>query len=184
MSDKASNEMSLRRATIYAAIFSIASYAIAAGLALSTGLYAINIFADPILNLTVPLIILSVGIQIINRKLGPLLIGLISAALYAVSFLFFIAIPLVLIALIVELLTRLMGYRSLKAVVTYTCIAGGLEGVLSTLLALYMIRVPAPVVTSIYIWIGMSITMFLESAVMGVIAYFITSYLIKSGVVK
>ncbi|AAK40514.1 hypothetical protein SULI_05840 [Saccharolobus solfataricus] len=184
MNDKSSSQISIRRAVIYAAVFSIASYAVAAGLALSTGLFAVNIFADPILNLTVPLILLSIGIQVINRKLGPIFIGLISAGLYAVSFLPFIAIPLIIIALIVEGVTRVMGYRSLKAVITYTAIAGGLEGVLSTLLALYMVKVPAPVITSAYIWTGVAVGMFAESALMGLISFYIVSYLIRAGVIK
>ncbi|AOL16176.1 hypothetical protein BFU36_04985 [Sulfolobus sp. A20] len=184
MNGKHESTMSIKKASVYAAIFSVASYAVAAAIALSSGLYAVNIFADPILNLTVPLLIISVGIQIINRTYGPLLIGLISAVLYTISFLPFIAIPLLLIAIIVEVITRFMGYRSLKSVIIYTTIAGGLEGILSTLLALYMIKVPAPVVTALYIWVGVSIGMFAESALMGFIAYQISSYLIKSGIVK
>ncbi|WP_338599752.1 hypothetical protein V6M85_10580 [Sulfolobus tengchongensis] len=184
MNDKPTNYISLKRALVYAVVFSIASYAVAAGFSLSTALYAISIFADPLLNLTVPLILLSVGIQVINRKLGPILIGLISAGLYAVSFLPFIAIPLIIISFIVEGITRIMGYRSLKAVVTYTSIAGGLEGVLSTILALYMVKVPAPIVTSPYIWTAVSIGMFIESALMGLIAFYIVSYLIKIGVIR
>ncbi len=179
--------MDTRRKLIYAVAFSVVSFVISAALSLGVGGYVLNVFFDPILNLTLPLIVVMVGIQAINDKMGPLYIGLITAVLFIVFFLPFITIPWIIIAVVVEFLTRKIGYRGLKAVVTYTTITGALEGILSVALAVslftYLLpkNVPMPTPTD---WAIFSIIMIVESAVMGFISHYLGQYFIKVGIIK
>jgi len=175
--------MVARKKVLYASVFSVASFAAAAAIATTFNGYAINAFADPIANLTLPLIILAIGIQIINEKYGPLLIALVSALLYTIAFLPFLSASLLVVGIIVEIVTRKIGYRSLSSVVTYTTIAGTGEGILSTYLAYFMVKVPVPM-PGIADWVIFSVIMAIESAVMGVVSFKVGNYLIKSGVIK
>ncbi len=175
--------MESRKKVLYAAVFSVASFAAAAAIATTFNGYAINAFADPIANLTLPLIILAVGIQLINDKYGPLMIAVISALLYTIAFLPFLSVSLLVVGAIVELITRKTGYRSLRSVLTFTAIAGAGEGVLSTYLAYFMVKVPVPM-PGLLDWIIFSTIMIVESIIMGGIAFKIGEYIIKSGIIK
>lgn len=127
---------------IYASIYSVASFGVAAVMSLSLSLYALSVFLDPILTLTIPLIIISVGIQAINKRNGPLLVGLISALLYGLFFLLFLSATFLVVGIVVELVSRKVGYRGFKAVMINTTLAGGLAGVLSVLFGFLFIGVP------------------------------------------
>jgi hypothetical protein len=91
-----------RRTIIYGVVFSIASYASAAVLALSIGAYALSSFLDPIVTLTIPLILISVGLQAMNKKFSVIFLTLFNALLYAVSGLLFMVPTLVLAGIIDE----------------------------------------------------------------------------------
>lgn len=170
-----------RRQIIYAAIFSVASYAVAAGLALGTASYALSIFADPIVTLTIPLIIISIGIQAINSKYGPLIILLISAALYGISGLIFLLPALLIAGVVVEGISRIIGYRGFKAVLINTTLAGGLVGTFSVIFGILFI--PSTASQFSYLLLAIfSAVYFVESAIMGVISYYIGSFLIRSGI--
>ncbi|AWR96377.1 hypothetical protein DFR86_01640 [Acidianus sulfidivorans JP7] len=172
-----------RREIIYAAIFSVASYAVAAGLALSFAAYAISVFTDPVVTLTIPLIIASIGIQAINFKYGPLLILGISSVLYGISGLIFLLPTFLVAGVVVELVSRIIGYRGFKAVLINTTLAGGLAGVFSVVFGVLM--VPANLSTFTYYGLLIfTVIYFAESAIMGVISYYIGSFLIKSGILK
>ncbi|BBG23972.1 hypothetical protein [Sulfuracidifex tepidarius] len=175
--------METRKKVLYASVFSVASFAAAAAIATTFNGYAINAFADPIANLTLPLIILAIGIQIINEKYGPILIALISALLYTIAFLPFLSVSLLAVGIIVEIVTRKIGYRSLSAVITYTTIAGTGEGILSTYLAYFMVKVPVPM-PGLLDWVVFSVIMAIESAAMGAISFKVGNYVIRSGVIK
>ncbi|MUN28098.1 hypothetical protein [Sulfuracidifex metallicus] len=175
--------MNTKRKVLYSAVFSVASFAAAAAIASTFNGYAINAFADPIANLTLPLIILSVGIQVINDKYGPALIAVISALLYTIFYLPFLTVSLLVVGAIVELVTRKTGYRSISSVTLYTTIAGTGEGILSTYLAYFMVKVPVPM-PPLFDWVVFSIIMVVESILMGIISYKVGSYLVKTGIVK
>ncbi|MCY0851030.1 hypothetical protein [Sulfuracidifex metallicus] len=172
-----------RRLLIYSSIFSVASFGVAAVMSLSLSLYALSVFLDPILTLTIPLIIISVGIQLINQKNGPLLVGLISALLYGIFFLLFLSATFLVVGLVVEAISRKVGYRGFKAVMINTTLAGGLAGVLSVIFGFILLGIPSvhdlPILT-----LAFSLLYFGESAVMGVISNNIGKFLIKSGVIK
>lgn len=172
-----------RRQIIYAAIFSVASYAVAAGLALGIGAYAFSIFTDPIVTLTIPLIIVSVGIQAINSRYGPLLILAISAVLYGASGLIFLLPTLIIAGLVVEGVSRIIGYRGFRAVLINTTLAGGLTGFFSVVFGVLMI--PSSLSTFTYTGLAVfSAIYFVESAIMGIISYYIGSFLIRSGILR
>ncbi|MEM2663311.1 MAG: hypothetical protein QW665_08635 [Metallosphaera sp.] len=172
-----------RRLLIYSSIFSVASFGVAAVMSLSLSLYALSVFLDPILTLTIPLIIISVGIQLINEKNGPLLVGLISALLYGLFFLLFLSATFLVVGVVVEAVSRKVGYRGFKAVMVNTTLAGGLAGVLSVVFGFIFLGIPAihelPLLT-----LAFSLLDFGESAIMGVISNNIGKFLIKSGVIK
>ncbi|MCH1770935.1 MULTISPECIES: hypothetical protein [Metallosphaera] len=172
-----------RRLLIYSSIFSVASFGVAAVMSLSLSLYALSVFLDPILTLTIPLIIISVGIQLINEKNGPLLVGLISALLYGLFFLLFLSATFLVVGVVVEAVSRKVGYRGFKAVMVNTTLAGGLAGVLSVVFGFIFLGIPAihelPLLT-----LAFSLLYFGESAIMGVISNNIGKFLIKSGVIK
>ncbi|MCG3109369.1 hypothetical protein L3N51_01660 [Metallosphaera sp. J1] len=172
-----------RRLLIYSSIFSVASFGVAAVMSLSLSLYALSVFLDPILTLTIPLIIISVGIQLINQKNGPLLVGLISAILYGVFFLLFLSATFLVVGLVVEVVSRKVGYRGFRAVMINTTLAGGLAGVLSVIFGFIFLGIPnihdLPLLTLVF-----SLLYFGESAVMGIISNNIGRFLIKSGVIK
>ncbi|EZQ11070.1 MULTISPECIES: hypothetical protein [Acidianus] len=174
-----------RRTIIYAVIFSVASYAVAAGLALAFAAYAISVFTDPIVTLTIPLIIISIGVQAINKKNGPLLILLISALLYLVSGLIFLVPTFMIAGIVVELVSRLIGYRSFKAVMINTILAGSLAGIFSVVFGVLFIPPKAlPFSTFVILLSAFSGIYLVESTIMGGISYYLGSYLIKSGVIK
>jgi len=169
-----------KKTLIYAAIFAVASYAVSAALALSIGAYAIGIlgyFLDPVVTLTVPLIIISVGIQAINKKFGPYLISLISAVLYII--LPFLAITFLVAGPVIEGVSRLVGYRSFRAVMIYTTLAGGLVGILSVIFGFILLGFPHIPNLALYL-VGFSVLYFVESGIMGLLSYYLGSYLIKS----
>lgn len=172
-----------RRLLIYSSIFSVASFGVAAVMSLSLSLYALSVFLDPILTLTIPLIIISVGIQLINQKNGPLLVGLISAILCGVFFLLFLSATFLVVGLVVEVVSRKVGYRGFRAVMINTTLAGGLAGVLSVIFGFIFLGIPnihdLPLLTLVF-----SLLYFGESAVMGIISNNIGRFLIKSGVIK
>ncbi len=173
-----------KRTVIYAAIFSVASFAVAAAMALGFGVYAVSVFGaflDPIVTLTIPLIIISVGIQAINRKYGILLISLISAVLYLI--LPFLSVTFLVAGPIVELVSWSVGYRGFKAVMVNTTLAGGLIGFLSVLFGFLFLGVPHIVNLDMYLLIFGAIY-FVESSIMGIASYYIGSYLIRSGVLR
>jgi len=173
-----------RRTIIYGVVFSIASYATAAALALGTAAYAINVFTDPIVTLTIPLIIISIGLQAMNEKYSVLLLALISAVLYIpIPFM----VPTLIIAGVVdELITWFIGYRSFKAVMTNTTVVGTITGVGSVIFGILMLGMPKTIPFNNLILAGIIFTVIylVESAIMGYISYKLGSYLIKSGIIK
>jgi hypothetical protein len=173
-----------RRLVVYSTVFSIASFGVAAAMSLSAGLFAVGgpvgVFLDPVINLTVPLLLISIGFQVINSKGGPLLMGLISAALFAVAFLPFLALTNVVVGLAVEGSSRILGYRGMRAVVVNTALAGGLEGIVSVLLgALFVGYLINATLALIF-----TVAYFAESSVIGIMSQSLGSYLLKSGVLK
>ena len=170
-----------KRKLIYAIVFSVASYAASAGLALGTAAYALNIFTDPMVTLTIPLIIVAIGIQAINAKNGPILILVISALLYAISGLIFLVPTFVVAGLVVEGVSRIVGYRSFKAVMINTTLAGGLAGVFSVVFGVLFVPSTASQF-ALDLMLAFTGIYFVESAVMGVISYYLGNFLIKSGV--
>ncbi len=173
-----------RRTAIYAAVFSVASYAIAAAMALGVGAYTVGVlgpFLDPVVTLTVPLILISIGIQAINRKFGILLIALISAVLYVIVP--FLSVTFLVAGPIVELVSWGVGYRSFKAVMVNTTLAGWLIGFLSVLFGFLFLGVPHIPHLVEYLLL-FAVVYLVESAVMGYISYYIGSYLVKSGVLR
>jgi len=173
-----------RRGVIYAAVFSVASFGVAAAMSLSLSLYALSVFLDPILTLTIPLIIISVGIQAINQKNGPLLVGIISAVLYAIFSLFFLTVSFLIAGIIVEMVSRILGYRGLKAVMVNTTLAGGLVGVLSVVFGFLFLGLPKGITDLAILTALFSLVYFTESAVMGVISHYLGKFLLRSGVMK
>ncbi|QKQ99952.1 hypothetical protein GWK48_05780 [Metallosphaera tengchongensis] len=169
---------------IYASIFSVASFGVAAVMSLSLSLYALSVFLDPVLTLTIPLIIISIGIQIMNRKNGPILVGVISSILYGLFGLFFLAATFLVTGVVVELVSRIVGYRGFRAVLINTTLAGGLAGVLSVLFGFMFLGVPAKINDIALLTLIFSIIYFGESAVMGIISNKLGNFLLKSGVAK
>ncbi|MEL9970461.1 MAG: hypothetical protein QXR57_00605 [Metallosphaera sp.] len=172
-----------RKSVIYASVFSVASFGVAAAMSLSASLYVLSVFLDPVLTLTIPLIIISIAIQAINQKNGPLLVGLINSILYAVFFLFFLSVTFLVVGIVVEMVSRKIGYRGLSAVVINTTLAGGLAGVLSVLFGFIFLGIPKIQDLSMLL-VVFSIIYFLESAIMGIISNSLGKFLINSGVIK
>lgn len=173
-----------RRSVIYAAVFSVASFGVAAAMSLSLSLYALSVFLDPVLTLTVPLVIISIGIQAINQRNGPLLVGVISAVLYALFSLFFLTVSFLVAGIIVEAVSRVVGYRSLKAVVINTTLAGGLVGVLSVIFGFLFLGLPTGVKDISILTTIFGLIYFIESAAMGFISHYLGRFLLRSGVMK
>lgn len=177
--------METRKKLIYSTAFAVISFAVSAGLALGLAGYLFNVFMDPIINLTLPLMIVIIGIQAINDKNGPLYIGLITAVLFIIMFLPFLTIPWLIIAGIVEVITRKIGYRGLKPVTVYTTITGAIEGILSVYFAILFGLIPKGVpLPSPADWAIYSLIMIVESAVMGVISHYVGQYFIRVGIIK
>ncbi|BBD73816.1 hypothetical protein HS1genome_2205 [Sulfodiicoccus acidiphilus] len=173
-----------RRLIVYGTVFSVASFGVAAAMSLSAGLFAVSgpvgVFLDPVLNLTIPLLLVSIGFQVINARGGPIVMGLVSAALFAVAFLPFLSITNLVVGTAVEGSSRVLGYRGRRAVVINTALAGGLEGILSVVLgALFIGYVLQPDLALLF-----TAVYFVESTVVGFAGSSLGSYLIKSGVLK
>ncbi|BCU70838.1 SPW repeat protein [Stygiolobus caldivivus] len=175
-----------RRTAIYGIVFSVASYASAAVLALSVGAYALSSFLDPLVTLTVPLILISIGLQAMNKKFSVIFLTLVNAVLYALTGLLFMVPTLVVAGVIDELVSWVVGYRGLKAVMTNTTIVGGLVGILSVVFGILMVGLygTIPFNDLLIAYAVFTVIYFVESAVMGLISFKIGDYLIKSGVIK
>lgn len=116
----------------------------------------------------------------INARGGPIVMGLVSAALFAVAFLPFLSITNLVVGTAVEGSSRVLGYRGRRAVVINTALAGGLEGILSVVLgALFIGYVLQPDLALLF-----TAVYFVESTVVGFAGSSLGSYLIKSGVLK
>ncbi|MBB5253557.1 hypothetical protein [Sulfurisphaera ohwakuensis] len=174
------------RTVIYGVVFSIASYASAAALALSIGAYAISSFTDPIVTLTIPLILLSIGLQAMNEKFSVLLLTLINAVLYAATGLLFMVPTLVIAGVIDEIITWFVGFRSFKAVMINTTVVGTLVGILSVIFGIMMVGLigSIPFKDLALAYLIFTIIYLVESAIMGLISYKLGSYLLKSGIIK
>jgi len=175
-----------RRTIIYGIVFSVASYASAAVLALGIGAYALSSFLDPIVTLTLPLVLISVGLQAMNKRFSVLFLTLVNAVLYALTGLFFMVPTLVVAGLVDEAVSWFVGYRGLRAVLINTTLVGGLVGILSVVFGIMMIGLYGTVpLQSLYLaYLVFTVIYFAESAVMGLIAYKLGSYLISSGIIK
>ncbi|MEJ2769905.1 MULTISPECIES: SPW repeat protein [unclassified Stygiolobus] len=175
-----------RRTIIYGVVFSIASYASAAVLALSLGAYALSSFLDPIVTLTIPLILISVGLQAMNKKFSVIFLTLFNALLYAVSGLLFMVPTLVIAGIIDEFVSWVVGFRGLRAVLVNTTIVGGLVGILSVVFGILMVGLygAIPFHDLVLAYVIFTVIYFVESAIMGLISFKIGDYLIKSGVIK
>ncbi|BFH72356.1 hypothetical protein SJAV_03000 [Sulfurisphaera javensis] len=175
-----------RRTIIYGVIFSIASYAAAAVLALGIGAYVLSSFADPIVTLTVPLILISIGLQAMNEKFSVLLLTLINAALYAATGLLFMVPTLIIAGVVDEVITWFVGYRSFRAVLINTTVVGTLAGILSVVFGIIMVKLygVTPFNDLMLAYIVFTVIYLIESAIMGIISYKLGSYLLKSGIIK
>jgi len=175
-----------RRTIIYGVVFSIASYATAAVLALGVGAYALSSFTDPIVTLTLPLILISVGLQAMNEKYSVLFLTLVNAALYAATGLLFMVPTLVVAGVIDEVITWFIGYRSFKAVIINTTVVGTLTGIGSVIFGILMVGLygTIPFHDLILAYIVFTAIYLVESVIMGLISYKLGSYLIKSGIIK
>ena len=168
------------RLWIFAVIFSVASYVVSAGISLGTAAYAASIFLDPLLNLTVPLLILSVGFQAINKRGGAFAIGLISAVLFALTFLFFLMATALVAGTLTEVSTYLLGYRGMKASVLNTAVYGLGEGALSVYIGALFLHYAVPILP----FIAFSLVFAALGAFVGYLGQSISSYMIKSGLMK
>jgi len=166
-------------------VFSIASYATAA-LALGTAAYAPGSFTDPIVTLTIPLILISIGLQAMNEKYSVLFLALLNAALYAATFLFFMVPTLIITGVVDEMISWFVGYRSFKAVMLNTTVVGTITGIGSVVFGILMVGLygAIPFHDLILVYIVFTVIYLVESAVMGFISYKLGSYLIKSGIIK
>lgn len=175
-----------RRTIIYGVVFSIASYASAAALALSIGAYAFSSFTDPIVTLTIPLILISIGLQAMNERFSVLLLTVINAALYALTGLLFMVPTLIIAGLVDEVITWFIGFRSFKAVMVNTTIVGTLTGILSVIFGIIMIGIIGSIpFHDLMLAYGVFTVIYLvESLIMGLISYKIGSYLIESRIIK
>jgi hypothetical protein len=173
-----------RRAVVYAAVFSVASYAVAAGMVLGTSSFALSIFADPFLTLTVPLILISVGIQVVNSRYGPGLIALFSSLLYAATGVLFLLPTFLVAGAVDEAVSRIVGYRGFRAVMVNTTLVGTLVGVLSVIFGILMLGVPTGTHDLSLYMTAFSLGYLGESALMGYLSHLLGSYLIKSGVIR
>ena len=175
-----------RRTIIYGVVFSIASYGTAAALALGTAAYAFGSFADPIVTLTIPLILTSIGLQAMNEKYSVLFLNLVNAVLYAVTFLFFMVPTLVIAGVVDEIISWFVGYRSFKAVMINTTVIGTITGIGSVIFGILMVGLygAIPFHDLILAYIVFTVIYLVESVIMGFISYKLGSYLIKSGIIK
>ncbi|MGC8601982.1 MAG: hypothetical protein ACP5LS_06180 [Thermoprotei archaeon] len=168
------------RLWVFAAIFSIASYAVSAGLSLGTAAYAASIFLDPLVNLTLPLLILSVGFQAINKRGGALAIGIITAALFALSFMFFLTITELIAGALTEVSAYFVGYRGLKASTINTAVFGLSEGALSVEIGALFLHYAVPALPLV----AFAVAFAALGAFIGYLGESITSYLVRSGIMK
>jgi len=175
-----------RRTIIYGVVFSIASYATAAVLALGVGAYALSSFTDPIVTLTIPLILISVGLQAMNEKYSVLFLTLVNAVLYAATGLLFMVPTLLVAGVVDEVITWFIGYRSFKAVITNTTVVGTLTGIGSVIFGILMVGLygTIPFHDLILAYVVFTVIYLVESVIMGLISYKLGSYLIKSGIIK
>lgn len=175
-----------RRTIIYGVVFSIASYATAAVLALSVGAYAVSSFTDPIVTLTLPLILISIGVQAMNEKYSVLFLALVNALLYAAIGLLFMVPTFIIAGMVDEVISWFVGYRSFKAVMINTTVVGTLAGFFSTLFGIFMVGIVGiiPFNDLLLAFIVFTVIYLAESAVMGLVSYKLGSYMIKSGIIK
>ncbi|AHC51221.1 hypothetical protein SUSAZ_04000 [Sulfolobus acidocaldarius SUSAZ] len=177
-----------RRAIIYGVVFSIASYVTAAILAVGSSVYALGSFLDPIVTLTVPLILISIGLQAMNKRYSIILLALINSLLYYITSpaLLFMVPTFLVSGVIDEVISWTIGYRGLRAVMINTTVVGGLIGVLSVFFGSILIGIygSVPFSSLLLAYVIFGVIYFVESAIMGYISYKIGSYLINSGIMK
>lgn len=175
-----------KRTIIYGVVFSIASYASAAALALGIGAYAFSSFTDPIVTLTIPLILISIGLQAMNEKFSVLLLTLVNAALYAATGLLFMVPTLVIAGIVDEVITWFVGFRGFKAVMINTTLVGTLVGILSVIFGIMMAGIigTIPFHDLMMAYAVFTVIYLLESGIMGLISYKLGSYLLESGIIK
>jgi len=168
------------RLWVFAAIFSVASYVVSAGISLGTAAYVASIFLDPLLNLTVPLLILSVGFQAINERWGAFAIGVIMAVLFALIFMFFLTVAELAAGLLTEATAYFLGYRGLKASVINTAVYGVTEGALSVYVGSLFLHYAIPALP----FTGFAVAFALIGALMGYLGQSVSSYMLRSRLMR
>ncbi len=128
----------------YAVAFSLTFYLVAAVLSVGTGAYKLSVFYDPLLNSTFPLLVMSVAFQVMDRRGTALALGVVIAALFAISSMLFLTISELAAGIMTELSAGVLGYRGPKASVINTLTFGLTEGALSVPIGSLFLHYPVP----------------------------------------
>jgi len=165
------------RLPTYAVAFSLAFYLAAAVLSIGTGAYKLSVFYDPLLNSTLPLLVLSIAFQVIDRRGTALALGVVIAALFAISSMLFLTISELAAGVLTELSAGLVGYRGLKASVINTSTFGLTEGALSVPIGSLFLRYDVPPLAFLAFLPALAVV----SACMGLAGEILWSHISRAG---
>lgn len=172
------------RDVLFASLFAVAAFAVDAAFSLGLSSYAVSALLDPLFEFTIPLLLVDIGIMLMNSKVGAIELGIISALLYALSFLFFLVPGMVVSGIMMSVLGALLGFRTRKGAVANSTAFSLINGELSLLMGGILLGSSGILKVTNTILILLFPVFLIEGVAMGFLSFSLFSYLVRAGLIK